>query len=113
MGATMNTKMAVKCVETGECFESIAEAARVKGCTGANISRALRKGGVAVGGHWRYTVKISEKEVRKARGLVCLACCDRGPMADGSGVKWCATCPVMRISLYQPDDASQRAAQGR
>lgn len=70
----MNTKRAVKCVETGECFESIAEAAQVKGCTRANISRALRKGGVAVGGHWRYsyTVKISEMEVRKARARVCV-----------------------------------------
>lgn len=111
----MNTKRAVKCVETGECFESIAEAAQVKGCTRANISRALRKGGVAVGGHWRYsyTVKISEMEVRKARARVCNACRVCGPLSDDTKIDWCATCPVKRISLYQPDDASQRAAQGR
>lgn len=95
----MNTKMAVKCVETGECFESIAEAARVKGCTGANISKALRKGGVAVGGHWRYTVKISEMEVRKARARVCNACCVCGPLSDDTKIDWCATCPVKRLDL--------------
>lgn len=40
---------------------------------------------------------MDEKAVREARGLVCLACCDRGPMADGSGIEWCETCPVSRI----------------
>lgn len=107
--AKLNKERAVCCIETGEKFSSIAEAARAKGCTAANISKALRKKGFAAGGHWRSVVPdhMDEMTVRKARGLVCLACCDRGPMADDSTVKWCATCPVMRIRLYQRDDASQ------
>jgi len=111
----LSKERSVCCIETGEVFSSIADAARAKGCTAANISKAMRKRGVAAGGHWRPVVPdyMNEMTVRKARGLVCLACCDRGPMADGSGVKWCATCPVMRIRLYQREDASQRAIQDR
>lgn len=111
----LNKERSVRCVETGEEFPSIADAARAKGCTAANISKALRKRGVAAGGHWRLVVPehMDEMTVRKARGLVCLACCDRGPMADGSKINWCATCPAMRIRLYQPNDASQRGDQDR
>ena len=42
--ATLNRKTAVKCIESGEEFGSIAEAARVRGCSAANISKAIRKG---------------------------------------------------------------------
>lgn len=93
----MNMKMVVKCVETGEQFESIAEAARAKGCSAPNISKALRRGSAAAGGHWVYKSKGSE--VRKARLTVCRACRACGPMADGTGVNWCATCPVQRMKL--------------
>lgn len=95
----------VRCVETGEVFASIREAARAKGCTAANISKAIAKHGVAVGGHWSYVyrdVDQRERRVREARGVVCLACCESGPMADGSGIKWCKTCPVMRIRTTGP-----------
>lgn len=93
----MGTKMAVECVETGERFASIVEAARTKGCSAPNISKALRKGGVAAGGHWRYKFKMSE--AKKAQMTVCGACRSCGPMSDGTGVDWCSTCPVLRIKL--------------
>ena len=95
----MNRKTAVKCIESGEEFGSIAEAARVRGCSAANISKAIRKGGIAVGGHWRYTTDMSKAKVIKARGTVCNTCCVCGPMADDTKVDWCATCPVRRIDL--------------
>lgn len=83
----LSKERSVCCIETGEVFSSIADAARAKGCTAANISKAMRKRGVAAGGHWRPVVPdyMNEMTVRKARGLVCLACCDRGPMAIGGG----------------------------
>ena len=56
----MSKKMVVECIETGEQFPSIVEAARAKGCSAPNISKALQKGTIAAGGHWRYKFPKSE-----------------------------------------------------
>lgn len=95
----MGNEKTIECVETGERFASIAEAARVKGCSAANISKALRNGGVAAGGRWRYTREARRAMYFDHRGAVCYTCCRCGPMADSSKVDWCATCPVNRIDL--------------
>lgn len=57
-GCTFETapgKKKCRCVETGEIFESIAEAARRKGLNRANISGCLCGSQLSCGGyHWRY-----------------------------------------------------------
>lgn len=93
----MSKKMVVECIETGEQFPSIVEAARAKGCSAPNISKALQKGTIAAGGHWRY--KFPKSEVMKTQKTLCNACRSCGPMSDGTGVDWCSTCPVLRIKL--------------
>lgn len=45
----MSKKMVVECIETGEQFPYIVEAARAKGCSAPNISKALQKGTIAAG----------------------------------------------------------------
>lgn len=44
----------VECIETGEVYCSISFAARCKGSTCSNITRAIKTGGRARGYHWRY-----------------------------------------------------------
>lgn len=45
---------AVKCVETGEEYMTIKEAARVNNSYGPNIIRACKNNTTAVGYHWKY-----------------------------------------------------------
>lgn len=44
--------IAVRCVETGEIFNTLFEAATAKNSTKANVSRSLKKGIRAGGYHW-------------------------------------------------------------
>lgn len=60
----------VRCIDTGEVFDSV---------TDADLG--------------------SSEDVMKGRSMVCYACRKREPMADGSGIFWCSTCPVRRIDL--------------
>ena len=59
MGRANNPHCKVRCIETGEIFNSVSEAANsVKRCTSA-ISQAISKGSKSAGYHWE---KVEEKE---------------------------------------------------
>lgn len=91
----------VRCIDTGEVFDSVSDAALAKGCTHGHIVRAIRLGLRADGCNWCYEDAPlgSAEDVMKGRAMVCYACRKHGPMADGSGIFWCSTCPVKRIDL--------------
>lgn len=56
---------AVICVETGERFESIRQAAKITGVAVTSISRVLKGTLVTAGGfHWKYAEKI-KRYIRK------------------------------------------------
>lgn len=47
----------VKCIETGEIFESLLLAAKSRGLKGANsITQAIKRNGKAGGCHWEYVI---------------------------------------------------------
>lgn len=91
----------VRCIDTGEVFDSVVEAAAATKCSHAHIVRAIRMGLRSGGCNWCYEDAPvgSAEDVMKGRSMVCFACRRRGPMADGSGIFWCSTCPVKRIYL--------------
>lgn len=51
---TTGRKKRVRCVETGETFDSIADAARRTGCLKPSLSSALKRGGTCAKCHWEF-----------------------------------------------------------
>ena len=77
---TKPQKRKVVCLETGELFETIRQAAKWLGMVHGTVSRACRKHMRAGGYHFRYleeykeseTVNLTYKEPIKGRSIVCV-----------------------------------------
>ena len=74
-----NLPDSVICVETGECFESIRQAAKALGIVNTSISSVLRGKLITAGGfHWQYAdgrpIKLREKKTPKtaAKSIICI-----------------------------------------
>lgn len=52
----------VRCVETGEVYESAKAAAAAMNVTSSSLSRAARAGGTCCGYHWEYVKENSDEE---------------------------------------------------